>query len=186
MKININKLIRHGKQKINRMSPIFFKAIKNPFWTINAYYKFLKMKKFCSFFGGFAGNNFYYSLGLTITNYKNVSIGHRCSFGGNVRLHAHDKIEIGNDCMFGYGIVIATATHDYHIDIMNKSFITKSVTIGSNVWIGLNAIILPGITIGDGVVVGAGSIVTKDIPSYAIVAGNPAKIIKFRELKDCD
>lgn len=52
--------------------------------------------------------------------------------------------------------------------------------IGNDVWIGRSAIILSGVKVGDGAVVGAGSVVTKDVPSYAIVAGNPAKLIRFR------
>ena len=54
----------------------------------------------------------------------------------------------------------------------------KRVKIGSNIWIGSNVTILPGIEIGDGAVVGAGSVVTKNVPKYSIVAGNPAKVIK--------
>ena len=53
-------------------------------------------------------------------------------------------------------------------------------TIGKDVWTGANAVILKGVKIGDGAVVGAGSIVTKDIPSYAIVVGNPARILRYR------
>lgn len=56
----------------------------------------------------------------------------------------------------------------------------KRIAIGNDVWIGANASVLPGIVIGDGAVIGAGSVVTKNIPPYAIVAGNPAKIIKYR------
>lgn len=52
--------------------------------------------------------------------------------------------------------------------------------IGNDVWIGSNVLIKGGVTIGDGAVVGMGSIVTKDVPPYAVVAGNPAKIIKYR------
>ncbi len=54
------------------------------------------------------------------------------------------------------------------------------ITIGSDVWIGIKSIILDGITIGDGAVIGAGSVVTKDVPPYAIVGGAPAKLIRYR------
>ena len=56
----------------------------------------------------------------------------------------------------------------------------RNIIIEDDVWIGANSVILPGITIEQGAVIGAGSVVTKDVPSYAIVAGNPAKIIKYR------
>lgn len=54
------------------------------------------------------------------------------------------------------------------------------MTIGNDVWIGTNAVIMPGITVGNGVIIGAGAVVTKDVPDYAVVGGIPAKIIKFR------
>ena len=54
------------------------------------------------------------------------------------------------------------------------------VFIGHDVWVGRSAIVLPGVTVGHGAVIGAGSVVTKDVPPYAIVAGNPAKLIRFR------
>lgn len=67
------------------------------------------------------------------------------------------------------------------------AFVSKSVfleyercKIGNDVWIGARAIILSGVTIGDGVIVGAGSVVTKDVPAYAIVAGVPAKLVRYR------
>jgi acetyltransferase-like isoleucine patch superfamily enzyme len=55
-----------------------------------------------------------------------------------------------------------------------------NVSIGNDVWIGQNAIILSGVTIGNGAVIGAGSVITKDVPAYAIVAGNPARLVRFR------
>lgn len=56
----------------------------------------------------------------------------------------------------------------------------EGINIGSDVWIGMSAIIMPGVTIGDGVTVAANSVVTKNIPDYAVVAGSPAEIIKFK------
>lgn len=57
----------------------------------------------------------------------------------------------------------------------------RLIVIGDDVWIGARALILRGVTVGDGAIVGAGAVVTKDVPSFAIVAGNPAKIIKWRK-----
>ena len=57
----------------------------------------------------------------------------------------------------------------------------QDIVVGDDVWIGANVSILKGVTIGSGAIVGAGSVVTKDVPEHAIVAGNPARVIKFRE-----
>lgn len=57
---------------------------------------------------------------------------------------------------------------------------SKRVTIGNDVWIGRSAIVLPGVKIGHGAVVGAGAVVTKDVPAYGVVAGNPARLIRYR------
>lgn len=64
---------------------------------------------------------------------------------------------------------------------MEQNAIIKDTTIGEDCWIGTGAKILKGVNIGNGVVIGANSVVTKDIPDYAIVGGIPAKIIKYRE-----
>ena len=55
------------------------------------------------------------------------------------------------------------------------------ITIGDNVWLGASVIVLPGVTIGENSVIGAGAVVTHDVPDYAIVAGNPAKVIRMRK-----
>lgn len=57
----------------------------------------------------------------------------------------------------------------------------KTVSIGNDVWIGSRVTILPGVTIGNGAVIGASSVVTKDVPPYAVACGNPAKVVKYRE-----
>lgn len=104
---------------------------------------------------------------------------------------------IGKFCSISWGVSIGGAEHDYNnisthdfyyndvygirpnSPLQYDRFAEKSL-VGNDVWIGANATILRGVTIGDGAVVGANSTVTKNVPPYAIVAGSPAKIIKYR------
>ena len=91
---------------------------------------------------------------------------------------------IGQGTIIGPRVKIHTGNHNYNSDMLpyGKDFIVKDVHIGENVWIGADVTILPGVHIGDGAVVGACSCVTKDVPAMAIVGGNPAKIIKHRDI----
>lgn len=111
-----------------------------------------------------------------------VKIGKSVSFGGNVLLYSTAPITIGDHTMISYNVIIHTSTHNYNKHPMWLERIDRPVEIGKHVWIGVSAIMLPGVKIGDYAVVGAGSIVNKNVPERAIVAGNPARIIKFRDL----
>lgn len=113
---------------------------------------------------------------------NNASIGNNVSFGGNVYLSKTAPISIGDHTMIAYNVSILTSTHNYNNHPMWIERIDRPVKIGRHVWIGASAIILPGVIIADYSVVGSGSVVTKNVPRGAIVAGNPAKIIKFRNL----
>lgn len=120
-----------------------------------------------------------------------VKIGSR-SFVGKGMISVADQVEIGNDVMISWGVTIAD--HNSHSlkfterseDILSWKFKKKDwknvkisrLTICDKSWIGLNSILLKGITIGEGAIVGAGSVVTKDVPPWTIVAGNPAQIIR--------
>ena len=115
-----------------------------------------------------------------------ITIGNNTYIGENNNLRAADGIiDIGNGCLISQGITIVTSNHDIKksIPISQQGWVSKKgrITIFDDVWIGANAVILPDVTIGKGAVVAAGSVVTKDIPEYSIVAGVPAKIIKYRE-----
>ena len=85
------------------------------------------------------------------------------------------------------GVNIVTQNHeiaDITIPMRLQTAEKKKVTICDDVWIGVNALILPGITVGRGSVVAGGAVVTKDVPPYTIVGGNPAKIIRSRKKEE--
>lgn len=105
------------------------------------------------------GENFFANYGLTI-----LDVG---------------KVTIGDHVQFAPGVSIYTAGHPLHPISRNSGYeYGIPITIGNNVWIGGNVIILPGVTIGDNAVIGAGSVVTKDVPDNMIAAGNPCKVIR--------
>lgn len=88
---------------------------------------------------------------------------------------------IGNDVMLAQHVVISGLNHGYEDISMPPSQQTvskKTVNIMDNVWIGANAVITAGVTINKHCIVGAGSVVTKDVPAYCVVVGNPAKVVK--------
>ena len=105
--------------------------------------------------------------------------------GDYTRVVLHNTIigpvTIGHHVNLAQGITVTALNHNFEnpdsrIDEQGVS--TKPVTIGNDIWIGANAVILPGVTIGDHSVVAAGTVVTKDVPPHSLVAGVPAKIIK--------
>lgn len=109
-----------------------------------------------------------------------ISLGDHIKIGNGVSIDYVGKVFIGNYVDISSGAKIFSHKHDPYAMAYEESTpaIPSTTTISDHVWIGSNAIILPGITIGEHAVVGAGAVVTKDVPSGTIVAGNPAKIIK--------
>jgi maltose O-acetyltransferase len=97
-------------------------------------------------------------------------------------------LKVGKDVMMGPYVVIVGNSHQFsRSDIPMRLQGLKEyppVRIEDDVWIGARAIILPGLTIGKGSIIGSGSVVTKDVPPYAIVGGNPARLIKYRTFEE--
>lgn len=111
-------------------------------------------------------------------NLSKVSIGKYCSIADEVTLIAGG--EHHKDWVSSFPFIDRWQLKDY-VRIEEESSQTKGdISIGHDVWIGHGATILSGITIGDGAVIGAMSVISKDVPPYAVVVGNPAKIIKYR------
>ncbi|MGN0765768.1 MAG: DapH/DapD/GlmU-related protein [Christensenellales bacterium] len=109
-----------------------------------------------------------------------VTIGKNVFIGNNFAATCYGGLVIEDNAMIALNCTIATVNHDYeNLNIVKG----KTVTIKKNAWVCSNVTIVPGVTIGEGAVVGAGSVVTKDIPDFAVVVGNPAKVIKYRAKK---
>ena len=110
---------------------------------------------------------------------KHTKAGKR--FFANFGLTILDEafVTIGDDCFIGPNVSIYTACHSTDPEERNSRMEWACpVNIGDNCWIGGSVTILPGVTIGDGCTIGAGSVVVKDIPSYSVAVGNPAKVIR--------
>lgn len=129
------------------------------------------------------GTNINIEQGANFGNGRGISIGNNSGLGINCKVRG--PLTIGNDVMMGPDVMIFTSNHETsRIDTpmrLQGSAKIKPVTIGDDVWIGARVIILPGVTIGQGAILAANAVVTKDVPEYAVVGGNPAKLIKFRK-----
>ncbi len=100
------------------------------------------------------------------------------AISGGCYIQAFNGIVMGDNVIFAFGVKMISSDHDPLDPTWVKHVQSSPIVIGSNCWIGANAVILPGVSLGDNVVVGAGSVVTKSFPANVIIAGNPAKIIR--------
>ena len=137
-------------------------------------------------------SNFYRSMGAKINEFcffdcpiqgklKNISVGYGSYVANSVNIALHGNVVIGDFVVINSGVKILTGSHDVHHE--SWPLIAKDIFIGKYSWISTGATILPGVTIGEGAVVGAGAVVAKDVEPFAIVVGNPAKIIGYRKVK---
>ena len=114
-----------------------------------------------------------------------IRIGRNTYIGENNNLRAADGvIEIGDNCLISQGVTIVTSNHQMAKEklIVEQPWVSRhaKVVVEDDVWVGANSVILPDVTIHEGAVVAAGSVVTKDVPAYAVVGGSPARILKYR------
>ena len=124
--------------------------------------------------GAFINPPFYCDYGSHIEVGKNFFANYNCTIIDVA------KVKIGDNCQMAPNVAIYTAGHPLHPVVSRNSMYEYgiSVTIGDNVWIGGNTVIMPGAHIGSNTVIGAGSVVTKDIPDWVVAVGNPCRVIK--------
>jgi acetyltransferase-like isoleucine patch superfamily enzyme len=124
------------------------------------------------------GRGSYVFMGARFASRHGFAMGEDTVLNENCRLDNRGRITIGNHVSISAETTILTADHD----VQSPRFTGRErpVTIGDYVFLGTRCMIMPGVTIGRGAVVGAGSVVTRDVPDYAIVAGIPAKVIGQR------
>ena len=146
------------------------------------------------------GSKIYHSVRMDTPPYRRFSLGRKSVIesyacinnavgdviiGDYTRIGLHctiiGPVTIGSHVHLAQGITVTALNHNFadtNKRIDQQGFTTKTVCIGDDVWIGTNAVVLPGVTIGSHVVVAAGAVVTKDVPDNCVVGGVPAKLLK--------
>lgn len=165
-----DKELAHDNKSAKRLTRLFNQANEDEFDKRIVYLKEL--------FGS-TGENIWIEPTFHCDYGRNIFIGE--NFYANYDCIIIDvcPVTIGNHVFFGPRVCVYTATHPIDAEVRATGLeYGKPVTIGNDVWLGGNTIINPGITIGSNVVIGSGSVVTKDIPSGVIAAGNPCRVLR--------
>lgn len=109
----------------------------------------------------------------------NITIGENFIANFNLTILDETRVTIGDNVFIGPNVSIYTVTHALDISQRNEGLMqARPVTIGNNVWVCGNCVILPGVSIGEGCVIGAGSVVTRDIPPHTLAVGNPCRPLR--------
>jgi acetyltransferase-like isoleucine patch superfamily enzyme len=125
--------------------------------------------------------------GLWITNPEKVSIGSHCNFGRRVFITGGGGVRIGDWVGLGPDVKIWSVNHrfaDPDRPWLLQGWDLREVVIEDDVWLGANVFVMPGVTVGKGAIISAGTVVTKSVPPFAIVAGNPGRLVGWRKHPD--
>ena len=133
---------------------------------------------------GEVGEHVWLNSPLTVAVGKYVSIGSGTYANMNLTLIDDWKITIGKNVLIGPNVTLCTTGHPIDPAHRQDGMYSFPITIGDNVWLGGNVMVLPGVTIGKNSVIGAGSVVTKDIPANVVAFGSPCKV--YREINEHD
>lgn len=124
--------------------------------------------------------------GVTILGNGKLNIDKTSHLKSNTFIECSGGVSIGRYFHCGRGLTIFSTNHNYESNLSipyDKEIIARPVVIKDFVWCGANVTVVPGVTIGEGVVIGSGAVITKDIPDFAVIGGNPAQIIKYRNVE---
>lgn len=138
---------------------------------------------------GIEDKKIYIAPDVIIDGPENIKLENNIHIQPGCKLFGNGGITIGEGTVMAHDIQILTQNHVYDAEDLecipyDKRYENKEVIIGKYVWIGAGVMILPGVKIGDGAVIGAGAVVVKDIPEGAVAGGNPAKVLKFRNMEN--
>ena len=132
------------------------------------------------------GTNFKCFHGARLMSKKEIEVGNNVRIGQFCYIAADGGVSIGSNVVFGPKVTLIGQSHNYYSpDLLpyDHKTVNRGITIEDNVWIGACVKILGGVRIGEGAVVALGSVVVKDVPKCAVVAGVPAKVIKYRDIE---
>ena len=146
----------------------------------SAWFPFVHFKPLLlRFFGAHIGTHVVIKPNVRIKYPWRLKIGNHCWIGQDVWIDNLADVAIGANVCLSQGAFLCTGSHDYKRTTFN--LIARKVVVGDGAWIGATSLVLGGVEVGANALVAAGSIVTKDVPPAAIVAGNPARFVKQRE-----
>lgn len=132
------------------------------------------------------GNNVDIQGNCRIYSPEEISLGDNIVIGQGALIEGMGGVTFGNNVILGPDVTIWSANHNYYAPTSlpyDEKVIKKSVTIEDNVWIGAKSILTPGVTVHEGAIIAMGAVVCKDVPKGAVVGGNPARIIKYRDIE---
>lgn len=175
--VDIRKTTPEEHEKVRKITELLFKM--NHTMPMSAEYNAVLKE----LFGDHIGTGTYIAAPLNGAALDKMKIGNNVFINSNLLAMARGGITIEDDVQIAGNVSLLTNNHDPYDRMILPC---KPILIKKGAWIGANVVILRGITIGKHAIVGAGSVVTKDVPDYAVVVGNPAKVVKMLDPEKFD
>jgi len=152
------------------------------FRKILLYFKYRNFK-----FKSEGTNCFYKGFSSVFMSPEKITLGNNVYLGKGTEIDAAGGVTIGNGVIFGPEVCLYSRTHNFDSEDLaalpyDNKFVVAPIKVKDYVWIGRRVLILPGVTIGKAAIIGAGAVVSKDVPDYAVVVGNPAEVVRYRNV----